>query len=181
MFTPSLAGAWKSLALLFVRAYFKHSAGATSFDIPLLLWDNQCRYFEAGVIVLEDYCSAFQKTASEYLVRHRSIIDALTKYQESCSRVNRAIAKAVTTCGCVKISADKQCIPSSLRIEDFKSTVSTHLDGDMCEQCQEILTTELGNNMFYVAALCELLGLKLHEVFRKEEERLSALGYFKMR
>jgi len=130
---------------------------------------------------LEDYCNAFQKTVGEYLVRHRSILDTLTKYQESCSRVNRAVAKAVTTCGCVTISADKQCVPSSLRLEDFKSSVRSHISGDMCEQCQEILSTELGNNVFYVAALCELLGLELHEIFDKEKERIAALGYFKMR
>lgn len=134
-----------------------------------------------GVIALEEYCNAFQKTVGEYLVRHRSILDTLTKYQESCSRVNRAIAKAVTTCGCVSVHAEKQSLPSSLRIEDFKASVSSHLAGDLCETCRDIISTELGANVFYVAAICELMGLEMHEVIGKEKNRLSTLGYFKMR
>ncbi len=130
---------------------------------------------------MEEYCSAFQKTVGEYLVRHRSILDTMTKYQESCSRVNRAIAKSVTTCGCISVAAGKQVLPSSMRIEDFKANVSTHLHGELCETCKDIVSTELGNNIFYVAAICELMGLKMHEVITSERDRLSTLGYFKMR
>ena len=130
---------------------------------------------------MEDYCSDFQKTVGEFLVRHRSILDTLTKYQESCSRVNRAIAKAVTTCGCVSVQAGKQCVPSSLKIEDFKSSVSSHIEGTLCENCRDIISTELGNNVFYVTAICELMGLDLHEVLAREKDRLATLGYFKMR
>jgi len=133
------------------------------------------------VIVLEDFCNAFQQTVGEYLVRHRSILDALTKYQESCSRVNRAVAKAATTCGCIEIDVTKQNLPESLRIEDFKSKVSTHITGQLCDQCRDIVETELGNNLFYVAALCQLLDLKFHEILNKEENHISALGYFKLR
>ncbi len=130
---------------------------------------------------MEEYCNAFQKTVGEYLVRHRSILDTITKYQESCSRVNRAIAKSVTTCGCISVSAAKQELPASMRIEDFKASVSTHLKGELCDTCRDIVSTELGNNIFYVAAICELLGLEMHEVINSERDRLSTLGYFKMR
>jgi len=50
----------------------------------------------------------FQKSVDQFLIQHRSILDLMTKYQESNSRVNRAIAKAVTQCGCIKIKAKKQ-------------------------------------------------------------------------
>ena len=48
---------------------------------------------------------SFQNDVSESLLRHKSIIDVLTKYSESSSRVNRAVAKAVTNCGCIEINA----------------------------------------------------------------------------
>lgn len=43
-----------------------------------------------------------QGTAGKFLIRHKSILDATSKMQEYCARVNRAIAKAVTCCGCIK-------------------------------------------------------------------------------
>ena len=52
----------------------------------------------------------FQNSVNDSLLRHKSILDLITKYSESNSRVNRAIAKAVTNCGCIKINASKQKI-----------------------------------------------------------------------
>ena len=36
---------------------------------------------------------SFQNDVNESLLRHKSILDILTKYTESSSRVNRAVAK----------------------------------------------------------------------------------------
>ena len=47
---------------------------------------------------------SFQNDVSESLLRHKSILDVLTKYTESSSRINRAVAKAVTNCGCIEIN-----------------------------------------------------------------------------
>lgn len=44
-------------------------------------------------------CDEFQNTVSKYLVRHHSILDILSKVQESTARVNRATVKTVTSCG----------------------------------------------------------------------------------
>jgi hypothetical protein len=52
----------------------------------------------------------FQGKVSELLIRHRSILDSLTKFQESTARVNRSIAKTVTNCGCVTVTATKQIV-----------------------------------------------------------------------
>lgn len=49
--------------------------------------------------------SQFQYTVGELLVRNKSILDLITKFQDSNGRVNREIVKAVTQCGCVKINA----------------------------------------------------------------------------
>lgn len=130
--------------------------------------------------VLGDFGTDFQNTVSEYLVRHRSILDALTKYQESCARVNRAVAKAATTCGCIEIGVCKQKLPESLLIQDFKHTSSTHIEGALCDHCQDVVEAELGNNLFYLTAICQLLGFELNDIVKKERERVAALGYFKL-
>lgn len=122
----------------------------------------------------------FQQTVGDYLVRHRSILDALTKYQESCSRVNRAVAKAATTCGCIEIDVSKQLLPESMKLDDFKLSASSHISGQLCDQCRDTAETELGNSLFYLTALCQLLGLGLHDILQKERDRVAALGYFKL-
>ena len=50
-------------------------------------------------------CDDFQDTVANCLIRHRSILDVLTKVQETSARVNRAVAKSVTNCGCLKVEA----------------------------------------------------------------------------
>ncbi|MEN3190667.1 MAG: DUF1573 domain-containing protein, partial [Atribacterota bacterium] len=91
----------------------------------------------------------FQKSVDRFLVQHRSILDVMTKYQESNSRVNRAIAKAVTQCGCINIKAKKQVIPSNTKLMEIQKFMDNHLEGSLCENCKEIIETELGSNLFY--------------------------------
>ena len=120
----------------------------------------------------------FQDKVSELLVRHRSILDSLTKFQESGSRVNRAIAKSVTNCGCLSISATKQCYPPEVNLKEYSKYMESHINGDLCDSCKEAVAEELGNHLFYLTALCHLLNLDLNEVFEDEFNRVSALGYF---
>lgn len=120
----------------------------------------------------------FQGKVSELLVRHKSILDSLTKFQESSARVNRAIAKTVTNCGCLTIYATKQSCPPEIDLKDCRKYMDSHLKGELCEQCSETLEEELGNHLFYLTALCHLLDLDLAELFGKEYRRLSTLGFF---
>ena len=46
----------------------------------------------------------------ENKVMNKSILDIITKYSESTSKVNRSIIKSVTNCGCININATKQDI-----------------------------------------------------------------------
>ena len=63
---------------------------------------------------------SFQNDVSESLLRHKSILDIMTKYTESSSRINRAVAKAVTNCGCIEIIASKQPLPEQYNsLENF--------------------------------------------------------------
>jgi hypothetical protein len=124
------------------------------------------------------FCDGFQDAVEGCLVRHKSIIDVLTKLSESTSRVNRAIAKSVTSCGCVSIEARKQVYPSDVSLAEMSKHIPTHVNGELCDQCRETVENELGRNLFYLAALCNLLDLNLYDALIKENERLAALGVF---
>ncbi|NLG83232.1 MAG: DUF1573 domain-containing protein [Firmicutes bacterium] len=123
---------------------------------------------------------SFQATVDEYLIRHRSILDVLSKLQEATARVNRALAKAVTTCGCVEISASRQRIPEGVEFPRLKEFMATHLKGELCESCREIVETELGQGLFYFTALCSLLGFRIEEIMAREEERIATLGPYNL-
>ena len=123
-------------------------------------------------------CADFQAAVDEYLIRHRSVLDVLTKYQEATARVNRAFAKAVTECGCVEVKAGRQQAPEAAAFRELKQFVSSHVSGQPCEHCKEVLAKELGHSLFYMAALCNVAGLKIHEVMREECKNVKTLGVF---
>jgi len=124
-------------------------------------------------------CDGFQETVDDYLVRHRSILDVMSKLTESGSRVNRAVSKAVTGCGCISIEAGRQQIPPELEsLETLKQHMSTHVKGKLCDHCTEIIEDEIGRNLFYLAALCNILNLNLYDVLLKEQDRVACLGMF---
>jgi len=50
----------------------------------------------------------------------------------------------------------------------------------MCEKCREVVETEIGATLFYLAAMCSLLNLNLRDVLEKEYDRVNALGVFNL-
>lgn len=128
---------------------------------------------------MPDNCAKeFQQAVDKYLIRHRSVVDVLTKYQEATARVNRAFAKAVTECGCIKVNATRQHIPPETTYSDLKQYMSTHIEGEPCAGCKEILTKEIGHSLFYMAALCSLSNLELNEIMKKELKNVKTLGVY---
>lgn len=151
----------------------------------------------------------FQNDVNESLLRHRSILDIMTKLTESNSRVNRALAKAVTDCGCISIYAKKQDIPSKIgelinnknhsentqksngevNIDFDNESLSqqlthqlTHqIEGNLCNNCREIIENEIGNNIFYLTSLCNSLDLNLYDILLKEENKINILGKYTFR
>ncbi len=123
-------------------------------------------------------CDEFQATVSKYLIRHRSVLDILSKSQEAVARVNRTVAKAVTSCGCIKVDAERQRVPLDVSLQDLKQFMSSHVQGTLCEQCAEALETEIGNTLFYMAALCNVFDRNLYDILLKEHKKLSTLGVF---
>lgn len=125
-------------------------------------------------------CQEFQKTVKEYLMRHQSILDLLSKSQEASSRVNRAITKAVTSCGCLEVKADKKPLPQEACLNDLKELLSSHLQGKLCDHCRELIINEMGKNLFYITALCNTLDISLQEVIEQENKKVRTLGRFNL-
>lgn len=123
---------------------------------------------------------AFQQQVSQLLIRHRSILDVISKTHESTARVNRALAKAVTECGCVEVTAKKQTFDTSKELREHSSKLETHVNGRLCEHCKEIITAELGKSLFYLTALCDITEIKLSDVLNSEVNRLHTLGVFNL-
>jgi hypothetical protein len=129
---------------------------------------------------LEQTCNDFQKTVSLHLIRHRSILDVMTKYQDACSRVNRALAKSVTSCGCLQVTAGKQDLPADASLSEMSEYVKTHLEGHLCPNCAEVIEEEMGKSLFFLAAICTLTGIDLHEIIKNENDRISTLGFYSL-
>ena len=125
-------------------------------------------------------CNDFQETVSNYLMLHQSILDLLSKSQEASSRVNRAITKSVTSCGCLKINAEKKPLPREANLSDLKNLFPSHLEGQLCDNCKEIIVHEMGKNLFYFTALCNTLGISLQDVLEQENDKVATLGRFNM-
>ncbi|UWG97863.1 DUF1573 domain-containing protein [Dehalobacter sp. DCM] len=123
----------------------------------------------------------FPKIVDDMLIRHQSILDILSKGQEASSRVNRAVIKSVTSCGCIRVDAHKNSIPENATIADLKYLLSNHLNGSLCANCREVIETELGNQLFYIFALTNALGLSVNDIMEKEEEKLKTLTVFNFR
>ncbi|WP_418791392.1 DUF1573 domain-containing protein [Phosphitispora sp. TUW77] len=123
-------------------------------------------------------CDEFQNTVSELLIRHQSVLDVLSKLQESSSRINRSVTKSVTSCGCIEVNAKKRIIPENISIMELKKYTESHLNGELCPKCLEIIEAEIGRTLFYLAALCNHMDINLYDVFIKEHKKLLTLRYF---
>ncbi len=124
--------------------------------------------------------SEFQKTVEEYLVRNRSILDVITKLEQTNARINRALAKSITHCGCISIDAKKPDIPSDVSYNTLKDYIKSNIQGELCEDCKEVIESELGSHLFYLAALCNQLNLDMETVLANEKERVTVLGMFNL-
>lgn len=123
----------------------------------------------------------FQFTVADYIIRNKSILDGITKFQDSCSSVNRAIVKTITQCGCCKINAHKQDIKEDSNFEELQSSLRTHLDGSLCDNCRDTIEKEMGQTLFYMASLCNTLDLNMYDIMLKELERVQLLGKYTLR
>lgn len=114
------------------------------------------------------------------LLRHRSLLDVLSKSQQASASVNRSVIKSVTECGCISLQANKQPYPDDLTLEETKALIQTHINGNLCENCIDAITAQLGKQLFYLSSLCNLLELDLDDIIAKESQKCSTLGLFNL-
>lgn len=127
-------------------------------------------------IIVDD----FQNFVSETLIRHKSVLDIITKSSECNSRVNRAVAKSVSRCGCIKIIAEKQRIPDNASLDEIPDVLSTQIEGKLCKNCQEVLKEEIGGSIYYLAAICDAFDLNLYDIILEQYEKIKTLGRYSM-
>jgi len=124
--------------------------------------------------------STFESRVSESLIRHKSILDVITKLQESASKVNRAIVKSATDCGCIEITARKQNVPSDITYSELSAYLNSQVEGALCDNCKDVIESELGNHLFYVTSLCNLLDIDFETMLKKEYDKIGALGKYSL-
>ncbi len=110
--------------------------------------------------------------------RPRSALDILPKLVEAGVRIQKAVTKAVLSCGCIRLHASKPVLPENASLGDLRHLLSRHVEGNLCESCREMLEEEMGRNIYYLAALCNALDLHLFDVILKEHKKVSLLGMY---
>jgi hypothetical protein len=146
---------------------------------------NKTRQNKKGAImgnsINDIHMEDFQNVVNDLLMRNRSILDILSKIQTSAARVNRSVIKSVTHCGCIEIEGKKQTFPGEASIEDIQELLATQMNGKVCSECRRNIEKEIGDSLFYLAALCNTLGISLYDVILKEKETLSTLGSYSLK
>ena len=122
----------------------------------------------------------FQNQVSQVLVRHRSILDTMTKLDEFSSRINRSVVKSVTACGCISIDAQKQDFGTE-SFENMINKVDNHVKGHICDSCKDVIEEEIGSYLFYLASLTNALDLDLSSILSKEYNRIKTLGIYSLK
>ena len=116
----------------------------------------------------------FQKNVSGLIIRNQNLLDILTKCQSSCSKICRSSVKTATGCGCLKINVEK-------KLPQISSDEMSGVSGTLCPDCKDIIENEIGDMLFYIAGLCNALGLSMRDIMKKEIKSISVLGKYSLR
>jgi len=92
--------------------------------------------------------------------------------------VNRAVAKAVTDCGCVTVHSERHPIPEGISIEQLRTVLDSGVRGQLCDNCREVVEAEVGQTLFYLTGVLNAMDLNLYDCLLKEQKRIAALGIF---
>lgn len=120
----------------------------------------------------------FQDLVGSLLGRHKSILDVITQLDEAQSRLNCAVAHAVTGCGCIHVEAGRQPLPADGSYRDIPTLATTHVLGRLCERDQEAIEGRMGQLLFYLSAAAEILDINLYDVLLTKYKQTRALGPF---
>jgi hypothetical protein len=123
----------------------------------------------------------FQNLVDNTITRNRNLLDILTKSQDSNARVNRMVAKVITHCGCIHPESHKQPSSPGNPYLLYGCCFDEQLSGCLCDRCRSRIEQSLGDHLFYLAALCNALGLTLSGALQKEQDQLTTLGRFHLK
>ena len=115
----------------------------------------------------------FQKKVGTLLVRNSNVLDILTKCQISCGKMCRSTVRSATGCGCIQINAQKCSNP----LEKNDSVTI----GTLCPECRSAIQNEIGENLFYIASLCNALNMSMAEIMKHEIKNVETLGKYSLR
>ncbi len=118
-----------------------------------------------------DLLTEYRSRAAGVIARNKSVLDILSKQQCAGAKVVRSVIKAVTACGCIGINGCK----------NPPRTGTTQIEGELCEDCENIIMTEMGEMFFYFVSLCNALGIDVAEVVRRDMSRCDMLGPYSLR
>lgn len=120
----------------------------------------------------------FQDQVDDVLIRHKSILDVLSKLQESSAKVNRAVAKSVTDCGCIQVHSKKQNMPDDVSYSELKNYMENHVEGYLCDICKEKIGEEISDTIFYITALCNSFNINIDDMLQAYSSQLKTLGKY---
>ena len=119
---------------------------------------------------VKELCATIEK----YYKRNKSLADTLSKCESSMARLIRSVTKSATQCGCIEYTAKKQKFT-------LDADMKTLVDGELCDNCQDIIKTEAGTLLFYVFALCIELGIDVSSLIENESDSVKMLGKFNLK
>lgn len=122
----------------------------------------------------------FQKKVSTLIVRNQNVLDILTKCQGACGKICRSTIKTATGCGCLKITAQKTLAAFS-GDDEFSPKEVSGIYGELCGDCRSSIENEIGELLFYIAGLCNAMGLSMGEIMKKEIKNVEVLGKYSLR
>ena len=115
------------------------------------------------------YLLEFQHAAQNCIHRNKNLLDSLSKHENAASHISRAIIKASTQCGCIFLCGKKEEIPT------------TQISGEICPDCREIIENEIGEELFYLAAIASAFDISLYDILLRERKKLEILGKFSLK
>lgn len=117
----------------------------------------------------------FQYLTEEQLKRNSSLLDLMTKNEVTGGKVNRALSKAITHCGCIRLSAGRHGRGETTLKERAQIT------GNLCDTCREELERMIGEHLFYLTGILNPLNLSLYDIVLTELKRQKMLGKYNLR
>ncbi len=117
----------------------------------------------------------FQYLTEEQLRRNAGLPDLMTKLETTGGKINRAVSKAMTHCGCIRYGSEKPLE------EEHSAKERAGIGGDLCETCREEFERAVGEHLFYLAGLLGALDISLYDMICAEISRQKMIGKYSLR